>query len=77
MFASLDPDPLPRGADANAREKHFKFKVRGSPHAWLRRHRAALLEFRDALSASYDRLPVPPSLLVKKYLIKHPDARGR
>ena len=46
-------------------------------HAWLLRHRAALLEHRDAVSASYDFLPVPPSVLVKKYLIAHPDARGR
>ncbi|KAH8051326.1 hypothetical protein JL722_10777 [Aureococcus anophagefferens] len=59
VFASLDPDPLPRGTDAKEREKHCKFKVKGSPHAWLLRHRAALLEFRDALSASYDRAPCP------------------
>ncbi|KAH8058082.1 hypothetical protein JL721_9540 [Aureococcus anophagefferens] len=60
VFASLDPDPLPRGTDAKEREKHFKFKVKGSPHAWLL-GTAPALEFRARRRATTVYVPHPCS----------------
>ncbi|KAH8050682.1 hypothetical protein JL720_15298 [Aureococcus anophagefferens] len=72
-FASLDPDPLPRGTDAKAREKHFKFKVKGPPRVAPPAPRRAA-RVPDALGEL--RPSRAPSVLVKS-LTKHPDARGR